>query len=591
MTTAPHPDPKSINEQVERIVSHPLFSGSERLIRFLRFTVQATLEGRGTSLKEYVIGIEVYQRQAPYDPRIDSVVRVEARRLRSKLKLYYEDPGRADPIRIDYKPGTYMPAFVPHPPEAPAQVDSSKELFPAGHGASIAIMPFIALNKNEEDEAFADGLTDEIIYMMSRSPGIRVIARSSIFQYKNQYYSPSELTQKFSVQALMQGTVRRDRGRFRVTVELSGADGYVVWSERFEADDAEYFLLQEQIAAALVSRSHIDGSQVRSMQAQPSPLALQVFGKVCRARQLIDSQNPEHLSLALEMLLEVTRSTPQYSRAFSGLSDCYADLFRLGYLDRSVAFPAAYAAAKTALELDPGSVDALCALGVLYLMQWDWPHTEEYLRLAGEAGGNARTARYYASYLALLGRHDESLHHLQLAKKVDPFSVQQRLASAMCLFQTRQYDALIAELETNVVATDPVQIGIYLALAHIFRGSRDAAVPLVAALQKLAAGQVRYRTAGVELTAWLGEHSTAVRLREALPSQPGALSSALICAALGELEQAQSWLEQAAEQHEPLTMFHLGDPRFDAICATERFIALRTRFGLPKSIQPALYLG
>jgi TolB-like protein len=141
----------------------------------------------------------------------------------------------------------------------------------------MAIMPFIALNRNDDDEAFADGLTDEIIYLMSRSPGFRVIARSSIFQYKSQPFSAAELTQKFAVQAVVQGTVRRSGNRFRVTVELSGPDGYVVWSDRFEAEVSEYFRLQEQIAAALVSRCRLDVSQMRAMHLQPSPLALKSF--------------------------------------------------------------------------------------------------------------------------------------------------------------------------------------------------------------------------------------------------------------------------------------------------------------------------
>lgn len=101
----------AIREQLSLLLDSPMFAQSDRLCRFLRFTVETTLAGKGDVLKEYLIGTEVYERKPPYQPNLDSIVRTEARRLRSKLKEYYGSIGKDDPISIDYQPGSYVPAF------------------------------------------------------------------------------------------------------------------------------------------------------------------------------------------------------------------------------------------------------------------------------------------------------------------------------------------------------------------------------------------------------------------------------------------------------------------------------------------------
>jgi len=107
----------SIREQLSRILESSLFTQSDRLGRFLRFTVETTLEGQADTLKEYLIGTEVYQRNSSYHPSEDSIVRSEARRLRTKLKEYYDSVGKFDPLLIYYRPGSYVPAFRPQPSE------------------------------------------------------------------------------------------------------------------------------------------------------------------------------------------------------------------------------------------------------------------------------------------------------------------------------------------------------------------------------------------------------------------------------------------------------------------------------------------
>jgi hypothetical protein len=119
---------QAIREELSRLLASPIFAHSDRLARFLRLTVETTLAGKGETLKEYVIGTEVYDRKPPYHPNVDSIVRSEARRLRNKLRQFYESVGKDDPIFIYYRTGSYMPAFRRHAREERGQPTAQRLL-------------------------------------------------------------------------------------------------------------------------------------------------------------------------------------------------------------------------------------------------------------------------------------------------------------------------------------------------------------------------------------------------------------------------------------------------------------------------------
>src|SRR5229473_4341440 len=153
----------SIEQQLLRILASRPFAQSARMSRFLRFTVERALSGQSDQLKEYVIGVEVFDRKGSYDPRVDPIVRVEARRLRSKLKSYYDADGRADEVIIEFPKGTYAPVFRsrgagPKPIPAPGT---------PGSGA-IAVLPFSNLSSEPDTEYFSDGLTEELIHGLTK---------------------------------------------------------------------------------------------------------------------------------------------------------------------------------------------------------------------------------------------------------------------------------------------------------------------------------------------------------------------------------------------------------------------------------------
>ena len=164
------PSAGTVREQLELILASPGFRASESLRRLLRYTVEAALAGRGDSLKEYTIGVEALGRPASFDPHLDTIVRFQARKLRERLAAYYAAEGSDARPRIVYRAGSYVPAFA-------AAADAAPPV------RTVAVLPLINLTADSSAGYFCDGLAEELIDLLCRSEGLRVVARTSSFQF------------------------------------------------------------------------------------------------------------------------------------------------------------------------------------------------------------------------------------------------------------------------------------------------------------------------------------------------------------------------------------------------------------------------
>ena len=187
--------------------------------RFLRFSVEESLAGNDGRLKEQIIGTEVFDRRSEYDPRIDPIVRVEARRLRAKLKAYYASLGRGDSIMIGLPKGAYLPFFKTR---AAAPQGSRTSLIAASGSApaprkSIAVLPFANMMQGADDDYFSDGLTEELIHLLTRIPILRVVAWSSTSKLRGREADLAGIRRQLRVGSVLRGSVRRTHERVRVS--------------------------------------------------------------------------------------------------------------------------------------------------------------------------------------------------------------------------------------------------------------------------------------------------------------------------------------------------------------------------------------
>jgi len=255
---------RAVCEQLARIVSSPVFISSPRLCRFLTHIVNQAIHGDLDSLKEFSIAMEVFDRTSEYDPNVDAIVRVEARRLRAKLKLYYmNEPGRNDPVLIALRPGSYVPIFRSLGKQ-PEDRQEDGAVIQLGGVASVAVLPFVNMSPEPEQEYFCDGMTEEIINSLTHVEGLKVIARTSAFQFKGMSVDIREIGRRLHADLVIEGSVRKSGDQLRITAQaIQTESGHHLWSETFRRELKDVFAIQEELAQSIAGllRPHIPSAR------------------------------------------------------------------------------------------------------------------------------------------------------------------------------------------------------------------------------------------------------------------------------------------------------------------------------------------
>jgi TolB-like protein len=300
------PTPDSVRNQLNKVLDSATFRSSPALRRFLRYTVEHSVQGEGECLKEYRLGVEVFGRSSSYEPQKDPIVRLEARRLRAKLREYYEEEGSQDPVRISIPKGGYAASFsgnghgelsAPFPASEISPL-AEKERFPSGkakillalsvcivtvlligvvvyrYGArrndtiqttSIAVLPFQNLSEDTAQDYLADGITESLIDSLSSFPTLRVLARSTVFHYKGENSDPQKVGSELHVSAVLTGRLLERNQILIVQTELIDvATGALLWDTQYNRKLTEIHTLQEDISRDVSRhlRLHLIGQQI-----------------------------------------------------------------------------------------------------------------------------------------------------------------------------------------------------------------------------------------------------------------------------------------------------------------------------------------
>jgi len=304
-------DQKAIRAQLDRIIASSAFAQSRRRQRFLEYLVGETLAGRGKRLKGYNIAIEVFGRPLSFNPALDPLVRVEAARLRDKLREYYAADGRNDPIRIELPKGVYAPLIDFRRPGSEV---------PEHKGPAIAVLPFINLSGDPNQDYFSDGLTEDILTELSRARDLRVLTRNTTFQYKGRAVDIPKLGRELGLRYVLVGSVQRTGERLRITAQLIDAEtGAHVWADRFDREMANVFLVRDEVVSAIFARiaggyGVIESTEARSATRKSSH-EIKSYDLILQARAALMEYNLGTFRAAKRMLAEAISLDPTNVKA------------------------------------------------------------------------------------------------------------------------------------------------------------------------------------------------------------------------------------------------------------------------------------
>ena len=436
--------PGQIRTQLQKVLASTAFANAERLRRFLEFVVEHTLSSPNEHLKEMIIGIELYAGHGEFDPRITAVVRVDATRLRTKLREYYSSEGAADALIIDLPKGSYRPIFR----EASIQADTPRPATTPFVEPSVVVLPFSNISPDPE-AYFSDGLTEEIIHALSSIRGLRVVARTSAFALKHKNADVREIGRVLNVGFVLEGSVRKSGEALRVTVQLaSTSDGYQLWSRRYERKLEDLFAVQDEIARAIADMLRVGAADESRALLASNTSNFEAYEWYLRGRHHLNRQTREEFHRAIECFEEASVCSPGYAQAFSGMAMAwlYLGLFAMDApLDT---LPKAKKAAAYALEMDDSEGDALSVLACTKAMfEWNWCDAETLFRRSQKAQPRTDLWGHLFAMFALLpmARIEEALSMLDDAKRIDPLSLLVSAGRAAVLLMARRVSE--AELE------------------------------------------------------------------------------------------------------------------------------------------------
>jgi TolB-like protein len=308
------PSPDEVRAQLAKILADKIFIRSERLRRFLVATVERTLAGETQHISEYTLGREVFDRNKNYDPRIDSIVRVEARRLRAKLTKYYQDSGATDPVVIEFHQGSYVPGFR----YAATPLLPSAALNPR----TVAVLPFLNISDDPGQELFCDGITEEVLNALTAVPELSVVARTSVFYFKGANIDVREIGARLGAGTVIEGSVRKVDHSLRISVKVVNAStGLLLWSGNFDRELADVFTLQSEIAGAIANTL-----RVTLAPAHPQAANLEAYTFYLKGRYYWNQMSQEAIQAALQQFANAIALYPDYAPPYAALADAYGHL-------------------------------------------------------------------------------------------------------------------------------------------------------------------------------------------------------------------------------------------------------------------------
>lgn len=620
-----------VREHLEEVLASRTLAGSKRTQEFLRLVVTHALDGEKESLRERMIGAELFRRPIGYDTGNDSVVRVRASETRKRLARYYDAEAKdgKPPVRIELLSGSYMPRFhfeaaqtgqpalekaaqkiepvePGHPSSPPFRsrravllasvvvaiiVISGWAAFKKWHHVSlaskgihsIAVLPFDNLSGTPAQDYFADGLTEELINDLGQVSTLRIISFTSSMSFKGTQKKLPEIAKELSVDGVVEGGILRDGNQVRISVQLIDArTDRPVWASTYVQDISKVFAWQGEVVQEIaeeISTKVTPQEQARLERTRPvDPQAQDLYLHGLLLRNRSDCQR------AIDYFHQAIGISPDYARAHSALASCYGLMGESGQMPYEQAFNLQKTEALKAIGLNDSLSEAHAELAnTAMTLDRNWPAAAAEFRQALKLNPSSATNHEkYAFYLVRTGHPQEAIAEIEQSVDLDPVSASTFHAEGFIYYFAHQYDQALSVTRTVqglkidlpdwnfLLGAIYAAKGMYPESIHAFLESRTGPYTLGHL------GNVYARDGQTDAARKI----IPILQADVQKSGVGRYEIALVYAGLGEKDQAFRWLEDALQAHDVGLVYLQVDPCLDPLRSDPRFARLLQQTGL-----------
>jgi len=454
---------------------------------------------------------------------------------------------------------------------------------------AVAVLPLQNVSGDSAQDYFADGLTEELINALAHINSVRVVSRTSIMRYKGSTQPLPQIAKALGVDAVLEGSIRRDGDRIRISAQLVPASSdHPIWAEKYDRDVRDVLTLQGDVARAIageVKSKMNPAEQARLSTARP--VTPEVYEAYMRGPFFFNKRDPDGLRKAVQFFQQAIDADPVYAPAYAGLADSYSLLGYGNSLAPREAFPKAKAAALKALEVNPNLADAHASLGYVHMYyDYDYAQAEHEFKKAVELNPNYVVAHwYYSVLLSALLRPAEARAEIERAQQLDPFSTAVATDMGFELYYDRQYDKALKQLQLAIDMNPKAPF------PHFWYGrTLQALGRYEEALKAYQEGGPGINDApplragvGHMYGVW-GKKSEALKVldeldRKSMTAYVSPWTKAIIYAGIGDKENSLKYLEEAYKERSNWLVWLNRDPRWDPLRSDPHFQDLMRRAG------------
>ena len=474
------------------------------------------------------------------------------------------------------------------------ELEDTKPLKAELPAPTVAVLPFVDMSPARDQEYFCDGMTEEIINALTAVKGLKVVSRTSSFQYKGEAYDIREIGEKLGVQTVVEGSVRTAGNKLRITAQLiKVTDGYHIWSQRYDREMTDVFTIQDEISQAIVA--NLKGKLVRRAEkplVKKKTANIEAYNRYLKGRHFLNQRTRAAILHSIECFEEAACEDCDYALPHAGLAEAYILLGTGSYgeADPAAALGKAREAALKAIEGDESSAEAHLALALVYYRaDWDWENADREFRRTIEINDGYATGHHqYAMFLAALKRLDEALAEIRKARELDPLSLIINTAVARILHFSRRFDEAIEQSRRTLELNPQFSLGYFdIGVAYAQTGRFEEAAAAFKKASELSGNEISRLNTEATTCAMMGDRERATELFAKLQELSkthyvSPIVLAILPMLLGDFDTAFELIEKALEDKANALVYLNVEPFFDPLRADPRFAELIKKMGFPE---------